>query len=71
MLTKSNMKCDACAMEFQATLQHAQYFCNKCNKHFTLCPKCRKTVKCNYCGSSELIDVYEHHKKTTGSYIMF
>lgn len=67
----SNMKCDACGNEFKAIQHHSQYYCNRCNKHFTLCSECKKTFVCDYCGSKDLKDVYEHHRKIHGTDIIF
>lgn len=71
MLFISNMKCDACSKEFKDIQQLSQYYCNTCNKHFTLCPKCKDSFVCDYCGSKEIIDVYEHHRKINGTDIFF
>lgn len=71
MLVISSMKCSACGKEFKAIQQHSQYYCKKCNNHFTLCPECKDSFVCDYCGCKELIDVYEHHRKIHGTDILF
>lgn len=71
MLYYSDMKCDACGKEFHAIQQHSQFYCNRCNKQFTLCPDCKNNWTCDYCGSNDLLDIYEHHKKLHGTDIFF
>lgn len=71
MLVISNMKCDACGKDFQAIQQHSQYYCNRCNKQFTLCPECKAAFVCDYCGSEEFRDIYEHYRKVHGTDFLF
>ena len=71
MLRITQNKCDACGKEFEGIVQHVRYFCARCHKEFTLCPNCRSTHVCYYCGETALLDIYEEHKKKTGEDILF
>ena len=67
MLIISKMKCDSCNKEFKDVSQGAQFWCNRCNKHFTLCPKCKDDWTCDYCGSNDLRDIYEDYEIKHGN----
>ena len=71
MLILSDMKCDACKKEFRYTAQGSQYYCNQCNKPFTLCPSCKDNWTCDYCGSNDFRDIYEEFRRKNGTDIFF
>ena len=71
MLSLTTATCDSCGKQFECTMQLAQFYCARCGKEFVLCPNCREGHECDYCGGTELLDVYKYHEKKTGKTIFF
>ena len=55
MIIKKEMTCEKCGKTFEDFMQYAYSACRKCGKRFLLCPDCKKTFQCDWCGCTEFV----------------